>query len=88
MPPWAGRGQHGRGPAYWAAAGPSTGAFGVRIHPRLPGLVTRPCAFAASSTGGVQDVTVTGSGRYVRVYGTQRATQYGYSLREFQVYGV
>jgi hypothetical protein len=40
-----------------------------------------------TGTGGVQDLTVTGSGRYVRVYGTQRATQYGYSLWEFQIYG-
>ena len=36
--------------------------------------------------GGVDDLTVSGSGRYVRVYGTQRATQYGYSLWEFEVY--
>ena len=40
-----------------------------------------------SSTGGVQTLNVSGSGRYVRMYGTQRATQYGYSLWEFQVYG-
>ena len=39
--------------------------------------------------GGVDDVTVTGTGRYVRVYGTQRAlTQYGYSLWELEVFGV
>ncbi|WP_328913643.1 discoidin domain-containing protein [Streptomyces sp. NBC_00223] len=37
--------------------------------------------------GGVQTLAVNGSGRYVRVYGTVRATQYGYSLWEFQVYG-
>jgi beta-glucosidase len=29
---------------------------------------------------------VTGTGRYIRMYGTARATQYGYSLWEFQVY--
>jgi fibronectin type 3 domain-containing protein len=40
-----------------------------------------------TGTGGLQDLTVTGSGRYIRMYGTQRATQYGYSLLEFQVYG-
>jgi hypothetical protein len=40
-----------------------------------------------TGTGGVQNLTVTGSGRYVRVNGTQRATAYGYSLWEFQVYG-
>jgi hypothetical protein len=35
----------------------------------------------------VQTLNVSGSGRYVRMYGTKRATQYGYSLWEFQVYG-
>ena len=40
-----------------------------------------------TSTGGNQSLTVTGTGRYVRMYGTQRTTQYGYSLWEFQVYG-
>src|SRR6185312_7961190 len=40
-----------------------------------------------AGTGGTQTLTVTGSGRYVRMYGTARATQYGYSLFEFQVYG-
>ncbi|WP_329182635.1 discoidin domain-containing protein [Streptomyces sp. NBC_01477] len=40
-----------------------------------------------TATGGNQTLTVNGSGRYVRLYGTVRATQYGYSLWEFQVYG-
>ncbi len=40
-----------------------------------------------SGTGGVQTLTVSGTGRYVRMFGTVRATQYGYSLWEFQVYG-
>ncbi|MEV6970154.1 discoidin domain-containing protein [Hamadaea sp. NPDC051192] len=40
-----------------------------------------------TSTGGTQTLTVTGSGRYVRVYTTARATGYGVSLWEFQVYG-
>jgi fibronectin type 3 domain-containing protein len=40
-----------------------------------------------AATGGTQTLNVTGSGRYVRMYGTARATQYGYSLWEFQVYG-
>jgi len=41
----------------------------------------------ATGTGGTQDLAVSGTGRYVRMYGTQRATPYGYSLWEFQVYG-
>ncbi len=30
---------------------------------------------------------MSGTGRYVRMYGTQRSNGYGYSLWEFQVYG-
>ena len=40
-----------------------------------------------TGTGGTQTLNVTGTGRYIRMYGTARATQYGYSLREFQVFG-
>jgi beta-glucosidase len=40
-----------------------------------------------TSTGGTQTLNVSGTGRYVRMYGTARATQWGYSLWEFQVYG-
>ena len=40
-----------------------------------------------TGTGGTQTLDVSGTGRYVRMYGTARATQYGYSLWEFQVYG-
>ncbi|MFD6173253.1 poly(ethylene terephthalate) hydrolase family protein [Streptomyces coeruleorubidus] len=41
----------------------------------------------ATGAGGTQTLDVDGSGRYVRLYGTQRGTVYGYSLWEFQVYG-
>lgn len=38
--------------------------------------------------GGVDDLRqLTGSGRYLRVLGTQRGTTFGYSLWELQVYG-
>ncbi|HEX4093649.1 MAG TPA: discoidin domain-containing protein [Trebonia sp.] len=37
--------------------------------------------------GGSQTLQVNGAGRYVRMYGDQRATQWGYSLWEFQVFG-
>ena len=40
-----------------------------------------------TGTGGTQTLPVTGTGRYIRMYGTARATQYGYSLWEFQVFG-
>src|SRR5258706_316234 len=38
-------------------------------------------------TGGVQTINASGSGRYIRMNGTARATIYGYSLWEFEVYG-
>ncbi|MEE4541078.1 discoidin domain-containing protein [Streptomyces sp. V4-01] len=40
-----------------------------------------------TGTGGTQTLAVTGTGRYVRMYGTARGSQWGYSLWEFQVYG-
>ena len=39
-----------------------------------------------TGTGGNQTLSVSGTGRYVRMYGTARATPYGYSLWEFGVY--
>ncbi|HEV3168725.1 MAG TPA: glycoside hydrolase family 3 N-terminal domain-containing protein, partial [Actinocrinis sp.] len=39
-----------------------------------------------TGTGGTQTLNVTGTGRYIRMYGTARATGYGYSLWEFQVF--
>ena len=40
-----------------------------------------------AGTGGTQDLAVTGTGRYVRLHATARATGWGVSLWEFQVYG-
>ena len=37
--------------------------------------------------GAIDDLNVSGSGRYIRVYGTVRGTVYGYSLWEFEAYG-
>ncbi|PJI95068.1 DUF1996 domain-containing protein [Luteimicrobium subarcticum] len=39
------------------------------------------------ATGGNQSVAASGSGRYVRLNLTQRATQYGYSIFEVDVFG-
>ncbi|WP_210415845.1 discoidin domain-containing protein [Humibacter ginsenosidimutans] len=39
-----------------------------------------------TSTGGTQNLDVTGSGRFIRIYGTARGTTYGYSVYEFQVF--
>lgn len=41
-----------------------------------------------AGAGGVETHNVTGSGRYVRMYGTARNTGWGYSLWEFEVYAV
>ncbi|HEV2437509.1 MAG TPA: family 16 glycosylhydrolase [Verrucomicrobiae bacterium] len=47
-----------------------------------------PIYSTTTGTGGVQDLTgLSGTGRYVRMYGTVRKTIYGYSLYEFEVYG-
>jgi beta-glucanase (GH16 family) len=37
--------------------------------------------------GGTDDLSVSGTGRFIRMYGTVRTTGYGYSLWEFEVYG-
>jgi hypothetical protein len=37
--------------------------------------------------GGTEDLALTASGRYVRMYGTARCRDAGYSLQEFRVYG-
>ncbi len=42
-----------------------------------------------SGNGGVDDLSnLSGTGRYVRVFGTKRGTSYGYSLWELKVYGI
>jgi len=41
-----------------------------------------------TGTGGTQTLDVTGTGRYVRMYGTARATGYGYSLWELVVHTI
>jgi hypothetical protein len=40
-----------------------------------------------ASDGGVDNLELSGTGRYVRLVGTQRGTGYGYSLWELEVYG-
>ncbi|MEO3753066.1 family 16 glycosylhydrolase [Streptomyces sp. B6B3] len=47
----------------------------------------QPIHETTSGGGYKETVQVSGSGRYVRMYGTQRSNGYGYSLWEFQVYG-
>jgi hypothetical protein len=46
-----------------------------------------PAFSTTTGTGGTQTVSVSGTARYVRIYGTHRATPYGYSLFEVAVHG-
>jgi hypothetical protein len=39
-----------------------------------------------TGAGGTETLTVSGTGRYIRMYGTTRASGYGYSLYEFRVF--
>jgi hypothetical protein len=45
-----------------------------------------PIYSTTTGTGGTQTLSVSATGRYIRIYGTTRATQYGYSLWELQVF--
>src|SRR6202011_2516652 len=51
------------------------------------GTTWTPIYSTTTGTGGTQTLSVTGSGRYVRMYGTVRGTGYGYSLWDFEVFG-
>jgi hypothetical protein len=78
-------GQHtaiGHVQLYWEAAYAAT--YQIQVSDDAAGWTT--IHTTTGGTGGVDDVDVTGAGRYVRVYGTARGTGYGYSLYEFGVY--
>ncbi|HJP77320.1 MAG TPA: discoidin domain-containing protein [Pseudonocardiaceae bacterium] len=62
-------------------------ATGYQIQASTDGTNWTTIYSTTTGTGGNQTIPVSGSGRYVRIYGTARATQWGYSLWEFQVYG-
>ncbi|MFI6080976.1 ThuA domain-containing protein [Streptomyces sp. NPDC051217] len=47
----------------------------------------RTVSTVTAGNGGLDELAVSGTGRYVRVLGTTRATQYGYSLWDLAVYG-
>ena len=42
----------------------------------------------STGPGATEELDVSGTGRYIRMYGTERNTPWGYSLFEFEVYGV
>ncbi len=61
-------------------------ATGFQIQTSADGANWTSIYSTTSGTGGTQNLTVSGTGRYVRMYGTARATPYGYSLWEFDVF--
>jgi len=61
-------------------------AYEIQLSP--DGTTWYTVASTGAGDGGVDDLAVTGTGRYLRVFGTQRATRYGYSLFEIEVTGV
>jgi hypothetical protein len=62
-------------------------ARAYQIQTSATGSSWTPIYSTTTGDGGVDDLTISGSGRYIRLYGTARATAYGYSLWEFEVYG-
>ncbi|MFF5235397.1 discoidin domain-containing protein [Dactylosporangium sp. NPDC000521] len=61
-------------------------AFSVEVSPTGAAGSWTSIYSTTTSTGGTQTLTVSGSGRYLRVYGTKRANNYGYSIKELAVY--
>ena len=65
-------------------------AYGTAYQIQVSGSATGPWTNIFSTTtgnGATDDLTnLSGSGRYIRMNGTTRATVYGYSLWEFEVY--
>lgn len=67
----------------WEAAA----AKAYRIELSTDGSTWSTAYSTTAGSGGTVTHDITGTARYVRMYGTQRTTGYGYSLWEFQVYG-
>jgi hypothetical protein len=67
----------------WEAA--SARAYEVQVSPDQEHWTTLHTETAGP--GGEEDLSVSGTGRYVRVHCTRRNTTYGYSIWELEVYG-
>ncbi|MFE5833036.1 discoidin domain-containing protein [Streptomyces sp. NPDC056488] len=65
------------------------GAYGkgYQIQASENGTDWRTVTTVTAGDGGTDEVSLSGTGRYVRMNGQTRATGYGFSLWEFQVYG-
>ncbi|WP_210516941.1 glycosyl hydrolase [Hymenobacter terricola] len=63
-------------------------ALDYQIQTSPDGLYWTPIQTVINSDGGLDNLTgLTARGRYLRLYGTRRATTYGYSLWEIEVFG-
>jgi endo-1,3(4)-beta-glucanase len=64
-------------------------AFGksYKLQASADGSVWSDLYSTTTGDGGTDDVTLSGTGRYVRMLGTERGTAFGYSLWNFEVYG-
>lgn len=59
-----------------------------RVQSSVDGVAWTTLSEVTAGDGGTDDLTgLSGSGRYVRMQGVARATTWGYSLYEFEVYG-
>ena len=63
-------------------------AADFQIRSRTTRRTGRPLSSITDNTGGTNDLPISGTARYVRVYGTRRGTEWGYSLWSFEVYGI
>ncbi|MGR3867075.1 discoidin domain-containing protein [Streptomyces graminifolii] len=61
-------------------------ASGYRVELSDNGSTWRQVYSTTAGDGGTDDVSVSGTGRYLRVQGTKRATAWGYSLFEVEAY--
>ncbi|MFB7373110.1 discoidin domain-containing protein [Streptomyces sp. NPDC056222] len=62
-------------------------ATAYRIETSVDGATWSTVHSTTTGAGGTETVAVSGTARHVRMQGLTRATPYGYSLWEFQVYG-
>ncbi|MFG2867356.1 discoidin domain-containing protein [Streptomyces sp. NPDC048338] len=62
-------------------------AKAYRIELSTDGTTWSTAYSTATGAGGTETIALSGTARYVRMQGVTRATGYGYSLWEFQVYG-
>ncbi|WP_327287138.1 discoidin domain-containing protein [Streptomyces sp. NBC_01198] len=58
-----------------------------KLQASTDGSTWRDLVTQTNSAGGTEKVPVSGSARYVRMQGTQKSGQWGYSLYEMEVFG-